>query len=159
MPPGRWIRENLFSSVSNGIQTVVFAAILIGLMRWLLGIIFADESDWTSVGTNMRLLMSYNYPAEQYVRIWFTVGAVAAATGLSFAAWNLNPSVTFRRLGVGLIGSGAVLLVVGVITPSTTPTSFRVGSSSSAPCCWSPGSPSPSWCPTPTSGASRSPRC
>ena len=83
MPAGRWIKQNLFSSVSNTIQTLIFGAILLGLMRWLLGIIFADESDWTSVATNMRLLMSYNYPADQYVRIWFTVGCLAAAVGLS----------------------------------------------------------------------------
>ena len=38
-------------------------------------VVFADESDWKSVGTNMRLLMSYNYPSEQYVRIWFATAA------------------------------------------------------------------------------------
>ena len=88
-PPGRWIRENLFSTVGNSIQTVVFGLILMGLTRWLLGIIFAEESDWKSVGTNMRLLMSYNYPAEQYVRIWVTVGTVSAAIGLTMAAWGM----------------------------------------------------------------------
>ena len=127
VPPGRWVKDNLFSSVSNTIQTVVFSLILVGLMRWILGIIFADESDWTSVATNMRLLMTYNYPADQYVRVWFTVGCVMGAIGLSFAAWNLNPSITFRRLGVGLIGSGCVGLLFGVITPSTTPDRYRVG--------------------------------
>jgi His/Glu/Gln/Arg/opine family amino acid ABC transporter permease subunit len=127
VPPGRWVKENLFSSVGNTIQTLVFSAILMGLTRWLLGIVFADESNWKSVGTNMRLLMSYNYPAEQYVRVWFTVGCIAAAIGLTMAAWNLHPTITFRKLGVGLIGSGSITLLIGVITPGTTPTSFRVG--------------------------------
>ena len=126
-PPGRWLRENLFSTVGNTIQTIIFGLILMGLTRWILGIVFADESDWKSVGTNMRLLMSYNYPAEQYVRVWVTVGSVAAAVGLTMAAWNLHPSITFRRLGVGLIGSGTVLTMLTVITPASTPTSFRVG--------------------------------
>lgn len=127
VPPGRWIKQNLFSSVGNTIQTIIFSLILVGIIRWLLGIIFADESDWTSVATNMRLLMSYNYPADQYVRIWFTVGTVMGAVGLSFAAWNIHPSVTFRKLGVGLIGSGCVGLLFGIVTPSTTPTSIRIG--------------------------------
>ncbi len=35
-PPGRWIKDNLFSSVSNTIQTIVFGLILLGLMRWIL---------------------------------------------------------------------------------------------------------------------------
>lgn len=127
VPAGRWLKENLFSSIGNTIQTVIFSLILIGLARWLLGIIFAEESDWTSVATNMRLLMSYNFPADQYVRIWFTVGCMAGAIGLSFAAWHLNPSITFRRVGVGLIGSGCVGLLFGIITPSTTPDRYRVG--------------------------------
>lgn len=127
VPPGRWIKENLFSSIGNSIQTIVFSLILIGLIRWLLSIVFADESDWTSVATNMRLLMTYNYPADQYVRIWFTVGTVMGAVGLSFAAWNLHPSVTFRKLGVGFIGSGCVAILFGIVTPSTTPTSIRIG--------------------------------
>jgi His/Glu/Gln/Arg/opine family amino acid ABC transporter permease subunit len=127
MPAGRWVKQNLFSSIGNTIQTIVFGALLLALLRWVLGLIFADDSDWKSVATNMRLLMSYNYPADQYVRIWFTVGCLAAAIGLSFAAWQLSPSVTFRRLGVGFIGTGIVLLVIGVITPATTPDSFRVG--------------------------------
>ena len=97
-------------------------------MRWLLGIIFADESDWTSVATNMRLLMTYNYPAEQYVRIWFTRRLPGSGDRPELSPpGNCRPSVTFRRLGVGLIGTGIVLLIVGVITPSTTPSAFRIG--------------------------------
>lgn len=126
-PAGRWMKDNLFSSTSNTIQTVVFSIVLLGLARWFLGLIFAEESDWTSVATNMRLLMSYNYPTGQYVRIWFTVGCVAGAVGLSFAAWQLNPSITFRRLGVGLIGSGVISILLGIITPATTPDRYRVG--------------------------------
>jgi len=126
-PPGRWMRENLFSSISNTIQTIVFAGIIVLLIRWLLSIVFAAESDWTSVATNMRLLMSYNYPADQYVRIWFSVGAIFAATGLSFAAWNLSPSLTVRRLGTGFLGTGAAFLLFGLLSPATTPDRYRVG--------------------------------
>lgn len=126
-PPGRWIKDNLFSSTSNTIQTIVFSVILVALARWLLGMVFADEADWTSVGTNMRLLMTYNYPLEQYVRIWVTVACVAASIGFSLAAWNVSGSVTFRRIGVGFMGTGGVLLMFGIITPGTTPTSYRVG--------------------------------
>jgi general L-amino acid transport system permease protein len=126
-PPGRWIKENLFSSIGNSIQTVVFTLILVGIIRWLLGLIFADESDWKSVATNIRLLFTYNYPAEQFVRIWFTVGVVFTAVGLSFAAWQLSPSMTIRRLGLGLAGSGGFFLLCGVISPSSTPGDIRGG--------------------------------
>ena len=125
--PGRWLRDNLFSSIGNTIQTVVFGAILLLIVRWLLGMVFAEEANWRSVGTNMRLLMTYNYPLDQYVRIWFTVGCVAASIGFSLAAWQLNPSVTVRRLAVGVLGSGVALTLFGLVTPGSTPARYRVG--------------------------------
>lgn len=125
--PARWVRENLFSSVSNAIQTVFFSLVLLGLLRWVLGQIFSEEANWTSVATNMRLLFTYNYPTEQFVRIWFAAGALFLAVGASFAAWNLNPVVTVRRIAVALAGTGAVSVVVGLITPAATPSSIRTG--------------------------------
>lgn len=125
--PARWVRENLFSSVSNAIQTVFFSLVLLGLLRWVLGQIFSEEANWTSVATNMRLLFTYNYPTEQFVRIWFAAGALFLAVGASFAAWNLNPVVTVRRIAVSLAGTGAVSVVVGLITPEATPSSIRTG--------------------------------
>ena len=125
--PARWVRENLFSSVSNAIQTVFFSLVLLGLLRWVLGQIFSEEANWTSVATNMRLLFTYYYPTEQFVRIWFAAGALFLAVGASFAAWNLNPVVTVRRIAVSLAGTGAVSVVVGLITPAATPSSIRTG--------------------------------
>ena len=125
--PARWVRENLFSSVSNAIQTVFFSLVLLGLLRWVLGQIFSEEANWTSVATNMRLLFTYNYPTEQFVRIWFAAGALFLAVGASFAAWNLSPVVTVRRIAVALAGTGAVSVVVGLITPEATPSSIRTG--------------------------------
>jgi len=123
--PVRWVRDNLFSSVSNTVQTVAFTAVLLGLLRWVLGLVFADESNWVSVATNMRLLFTYNYPAEQFVRIWFATGVLFVAVGASFAAWNINPSITLRRIGVSLMGTGGITLVVALITPSATPSGLR----------------------------------
>jgi His/Glu/Gln/Arg/opine family amino acid ABC transporter permease subunit len=123
--PVRWMRDNLFSSVSNTVQTIAFTTVLLGLLRWVLGLVFADESNWVSVATNMRLLFTYNYPAEQFVRIWFAAGALFVAVGASFAAWNINPSITLRRIGVSLMGTGGITLVVALITPSATPSNLR----------------------------------
>ncbi len=126
-PPGRWVKENLFSSTSNTIQTVIFGGLLLVLLRFVLNLVFSEENNWAAVATNVRLLMSYNYPAEQYVRIWFTVGALAAAAGLSMAAWQLHPRISVRRIGVNLLGTGGVLIVMGILTPGATPSSIRIG--------------------------------
>jgi hypothetical protein len=72
--PARWVRDNLFSSISNTLQTIFFSLIIFGLLRWVLGQVFSEESDWESVATNIRLLMTYNYPADQFVRIWVAAG-------------------------------------------------------------------------------------
>lgn len=123
--PGRWIRDNLFSSITNSVQTVVFTVILLGLLRWALGLVFAEDTDWTAVATNMRLLFTYNYPTAQYGRIWVATGTVLAAVGASCGAWNINPGMTVRRLSVSGTGTGAFLLVIGVITPASTPSFIR----------------------------------
>ena len=74
--PRRWLKENLFSSKSNTIQTFLFTGLMLSIVRWLLSLIFAEASDWTSVTTNMRLLFGYNYPAEQFIRVWFCLGVI-----------------------------------------------------------------------------------
>ncbi len=137
--PGRWVRENLFSSVSNVIQSVFFSLVLLGLLRWVLGQIFSEEANWTSVATNMRLLFTYNYPTEQFVRIWFAAGALFLAVGASFAAWNLNPMVTVRRIGVAVVGTGALCLVVDSHSPDTTPSAVRIRFPRSSASGWSLG--------------------
>ncbi len=125
--PARWVRDNLFSSIGNTLQTVFFSIVIFGLLRWLLGQVFSEESDWESVATNIRLLMTYNYPADQFVRIWVAAGIVFFAVGSSFAAWNINPAVTVRRLVVGFVGFGVFLLLCAVIAPSVAPSSIRNG--------------------------------
>ncbi|MGA0205572.1 MAG: ABC transporter permease subunit [Ilumatobacteraceae bacterium] len=125
--PARWVRDNLFSSISNTLQTIFFSLIIFGLLRWVLGQVFSEESDWESVATNIRLLMTYNYPADQFVRIWVAAGTVFFAIGSSFAAWNINPAITIRRLVVGFVGFGVFLLLCAVIAPSVAPSSIRNG--------------------------------
>lgn len=123
--PVRWVRENLFSSVGNSAQTVVFSLVILGLLRWLLGQAFAEESNWESVATNLRLLMAYNYPTGQFVRIWVSAGALFFAAGLSFATWNVRPTIGLRRLLTTLVGFGCFALICGLVTPGTTPAVVR----------------------------------
>jgi His/Glu/Gln/Arg/opine family amino acid ABC transporter permease subunit len=118
---GRWIRDNLFSSVSNTIQTVVFSAIVLGLLRWILGQVFSEDADWSSVATNLRLLMSYNYPTEQFVRIWVAAAAIFLMLGLSLGAWGIDPGFSVRRSARTLISTGVFALVVRLLLPSSTP--------------------------------------
>ncbi|MGA1034366.1 MAG: amino acid ABC transporter permease [Ilumatobacteraceae bacterium] len=118
---GRWVKENLFSSISNSIQTVVFSAIILGLMRWILGQVFAEEADWTSVATNLRLLMSYNYPTDQFVRIWVSAAIVFLMIGLSLGAWRIDPGVSVRGAARTLISTGVLSLIIWLLLPEAAP--------------------------------------
>ncbi len=126
-PPGRWVKENLFSSWSNGIQTVLFGVILLGIVKWLLNLVFAEESDWAAVATNIRLLFAYNYPVEQFVRVWFSLGTILVAAGISVAAWNLDLSLSLRKLGINLSSLGGIFVIFGLLAPGTAPTDVRTG--------------------------------
>ena len=121
----QWVKANLFSSVSNTIQTFVFTVITLGLMRALLGQVFAEDANWSSVATNLRLLMIYNYPADQIIRIWFSAGVVLFAAGLSLGAWKVEPKYTVGRLGRHLIGLGVFSLLIRVLLPVHAPDSIR----------------------------------
>lgn len=119
--PVDWIRANLFSSISNTVQTILFTAIALGALRWLLGLIFSPELLWSSVWTNMRLLLTYNYPSSQIIRIWFSLGVLVAAAALSLVAWDLRPRISVRSLAIKVVGVGAVLVVLGILAPAAAP--------------------------------------
>ncbi len=125
--PLQWAKVNLFSSVSNTIQTVVFTAITLGLVKALLGQMFSEEADWSSVATNLRLLMIYNYPADQIIRIWVSAGVVLFAAGLSLGAWRVEPGYTVGRLGRHLVGVGVFSLVLRLLLPVHAPDAIRTG--------------------------------
>ncbi len=115
--PVHWVKEHLFSSVSNTIQTFLFGLILIAILRWFLGLIVAEERDWTSVTTNIRLLFTYNYPPSQYGRVWFSLGSLLAGAMFTVGAFGLRPMISVRKLLLNLSGLGSFLLIAGILAP------------------------------------------
>ncbi len=122
--PVQWMKENLFSSVGNALLTGVFVAVLGGLLWWFVGLVFKDSNDWDAVATNIRLLFSFNYPAEQYIRVWFSLGMLLGAVSLTAAFFDINPSMSVRKLGINASGLGATSLIVGVLP--ATPSGARI---------------------------------
>ena len=116
--PVQWAKENLFSSVGNTIQTILFTALLVFILRWLLGLIVSEERDWTAVTTNIRLLFTYNYPGSQYGRIWFSFGAMLTTAMFTVVAFGLRPMVALRKILINTAGLGAFLVLVSVLAPT-----------------------------------------
>jgi len=114
--PGDWMKKNLFSSAGNTITTFVFAAFGLVVLRWLSGLLFSEERLWGSVWTNMRTLWTFNFPAEQYARIWFSLGSLLLFGGLTVAAFAPNATLRIRGLLTKLITAGAVLVIFALVS-------------------------------------------
>jgi His/Glu/Gln/Arg/opine family amino acid ABC transporter permease subunit len=125
--PVDWMKKNLFSSRGNSVLTVVFGALALIIIRWLMGLIFEGAVNWNAVATNLRLLFTYNYPSEQYIRIWFSVGVLFVAIGLSIAAWGVDPRIPVKKLASNAMSLGGFLIVGAAIAPPDVPGSVRVG--------------------------------
>ena len=114
LPPGRWIRENLFPNARNSILTVVAVLIALFAYRGLLNFVFSEERSWIAVRTNLRLLFTQAYPEHQYVRIWVVVGTIMVLAGVSAGIWARWGGITVKRL-MGWLMSGAILIATGVV--------------------------------------------
>ncbi len=114
LPPGRWIRENLFPNARNSILTVVAVLIALFAYRGLLNFVFSEERSWIAVRTNLRLLFTQAYPEDQYVRIWVVVGTIMVLAGVSAGIWARWGGITVKRL-MGWLMSGAILIATGVV--------------------------------------------
>ncbi len=115
LPPGRWIRENLFPNVRNSILTIFAVLIALFAYRGLLNFTFSEERSWVAVRTNLRLLFTQAYPEDQYIRVWVAVGIVMALAGLSAGIWSSWGGVTVKRLMGWLMSAGALIAVGALI--------------------------------------------
>lgn len=101
-----WLRANLFSSVGNGILTIVTLAVVYfvvtGLMRWLLG------AYWEPVWANRKLFAVGPYPSDQLWQPAAVLLVVCALFGVSAGRWGS----IIRNLAVGL---GALLSVLAIL--------------------------------------------
>ena len=112
LPPGQWIRENLFPNARNSLLTVLAALIALFAYRGLLNFVFSEERSWIAVRTNLRLMFTQAYPEHQYVRIWVVVGTVMVLGGLSAGIWSRWGGVSVKRL-VGWLVSGGAFIAAG----------------------------------------------
>ena len=113
-PPGKWLHENLFSSVFNSVLTVVSVLVLLWALRGLLNFIFSEERTWDAVRVNLRLLFTHSYPEERFSRVWTSVGAIAVMTGLSLGLSARFPAIPLRRIGIWFTTAGG-FITLGVL--------------------------------------------
>ncbi len=146
LPPGRWIKENLFSSRSNGILTVLLLPYVLplawilpsanpfgfiaglypdrGILGSVLNFIFSENRDWDGVRVNLRLMFTQAYPESQYVRVWVALGLLVALAGLSAGLWAQWGSLSMKKLSMWAMSAGG-FIALGVL--SRQPSVLRDG--------------------------------
>jgi general L-amino acid transport system permease protein len=82
-----WLRENLFSSWYNVLISVVLLFLIYQLVSALVGWLLTSIG-WPAVIANLKVLMTWTYPADQLWRPQLALGLVALLLGLSAGAWR-----------------------------------------------------------------------
>jgi|GEM_PF-39079 len=115
LPFGEWARKNLFSSVPNGILTVIFAVGAVFAYSRLLNFIFSEERTWNAVRVNLRNLFTASYPGSQYNRIWVTLAVVFVLTGLSMGLMKtIGRGFSAKRISMWFMSFG-IAIVAGIV--------------------------------------------
>lgn len=114
LPPGRWVRENLFPNFRNSILTVAAALAALFAYRGLLNFVFSEERAWVAVRTNLRLFFTQAYPEDQYTRVWVSVGTFMVLAGLSVGLWSRWGGASLKRITGWLMSAGA-FIATGIV--------------------------------------------
>ncbi|MEX2550058.1 MAG: amino acid ABC transporter permease [Nitriliruptoraceae bacterium] len=124
MTPARWLRENLFSSPSNSLLTLITGL----LLAWALvsfGRFLLITGRWDIIEVNLTNFMVGGFPRGQLARLWVAMAmmtiAVTISAGITSAtaaeaaiAADRDPSVTVRER-VQRAGPPLVLLFVMIV--------------------------------------------
>jgi general L-amino acid transport system permease protein len=114
-----WLRKNLFSNVGNSILTVVMLVVVVAVVRAALGFVFDESRLWDVIPRNSANYAIEAYPRANIARAWLSLDIVAALVGMSLAVWRPSGRLAPAKLIAGLRAIGTVLIVVGILSPSS----------------------------------------
>jgi len=115
----RWLKENLFSSLSSSILTVLSIAAVVSVFRAIIGFFISPEREWTAVTYNLQLYMVQAYPESDFIRVWITVGLLIFLLGLSWGFNSLKEKVIIKEWCDGLLKGISSFLFLVLIAPTS----------------------------------------
>jgi general L-amino acid transport system permease protein len=115
----RWLKENLFSSLSSSILTVLSVAAVVSVFRAIIGFFISPEREWTAVTYNLQLYMVQAYPESDFIRVWITVGLLIFLLGLSWGFNSLKEKVIIKEWCDGLLKGISSFLFIVLIAPTS----------------------------------------
>ena len=114
----RWLKENLFSSLSSSILTVISVAAVVSVFRSIIGFFISPEREWTAVTYNLQLYMVQAYPESDFIRVWITVGLLIFLLGLSWGFNSLKEKVLVKEWCDGLLKGISSFLFIVLVAPT-----------------------------------------
>ena len=114
----RWLKENLFSSLSSSILTILSIAAVVSVFRSIIGFFISPEREWTAVTYNLQLYMVQAYPESDFIRVWITVGLLISLLGLSWGFNSLKEKVIIKDWCDGLLKGISSFLFIVLIAPT-----------------------------------------
>ena len=114
----RWLKENLFSSLSSSILTVLSVAAVVSVFRSIIGFFISPEREWTAVTYNLQLYMVQAYPESDFIRVWITVGLLIFLLGLSWGFNSLKEKVLVKEWCDGLLKGISSFLFIVLVAPT-----------------------------------------
>ena len=88
LPPGQWMKKNLFNNWYNTLITVVMAAIVVavgaGAISWVL------NTDFAIIRKSLRLFMVGQFPRDELTRLWVSFLLMAGTVGFTSGATAHN---------------------------------------------------------------------
>jgi len=88
LPPGEWLKENLFSTVGNTILTILVGAIAILLLT--AGLNWVIDADFAIIRANLRVFMIGQFPRDELWRPWASNYVLLLGWGLTAGALAHN---------------------------------------------------------------------
>ena len=114
-----WLKENLFSSLSSSILTVLSITAVVSVFRAIIGFFISPEREWTAVTYNLQLYMVQAYPESDFIRVWITVGLLIFLLGLSWGFNSLKEKVIIKEWCDGLLKGISSFLFIVLIAPTS----------------------------------------
>ena len=114
----RWLKENLFSSLSSSILTLISVAAVVSVFRSIIGFFISTEREWTAVTYNLQLYMVQAYPESDFIRVWITVGLLIFLLGLSWGFNSLKEKVLVKEWCDGLLKGISSFLFIVLVAPT-----------------------------------------
>ena len=103
--PGKWIKQNLFSTWYNYILTILS----LWLIYWVVTNLFTwafSQAQWRVIEANWRLFFVGRYPVNDLWRAWVTLGVIVALGGISWGVLAQKSATLFNS---------RILIILGII--------------------------------------------